>query len=165
MRIFTSFSLIIFFSFLTNYSSAQEIYKSPKKAALFSLIPGGGQIYTKKYWKVPIIYSALATSGFFIHDNNKNYKHYRDTYLNRLDGISDDINYTNSELITLKDYYKRNREISIMLFSLAYILNIVDASVNAHLFQYEIDENISFKIDPFSYDQFNHNLISLKINI
>ena len=155
MRIFTSFSLIIFFSFLTSYSSAQEVYKSPKKAALFSLIPGGGQIYTKKYWKVPIIYSALATSGFFIHDNNKNYKHYRDTYLNRLDGIGDDINYTNSELITLKDYYKRNREISIMLFSLAYILNIVDASVNAHLFQYEIDENISFKIDPFSYDQFN----------
>ena len=165
MRIFTSFSLIIFFSFLTSYSSAQEVYKSPKKAALFSLIPGGGQIYTKKYWKVPIIYSALATSGFFIHDNNKNYKHYRDTYLNRLDGISDDINYTNSELITLKDYYKRNREISIMLFSLAYILNIVDASVNAHLFQYEIDENISLKIDPFSHDQFNHNLISLKINI
>lgn len=165
MKIFTSFSLIIFFSFLTSYSGAQEVYKSPKKAALFSLIPGGGQIYTKKYWKVPIIYSALATSGFFIHDNNKNYKHYRDTYLNRLDGIGDDINYTNSELITLKDYYKRNREISIMLFSLAYILNIVDASVNAHLFQYEIDENISFKIDPFSYDQFNHNLISLKINI
>lgn len=165
MKIFTSFSLIIFFSFLTSYSSAQEVYKSPKKAALFSLIPGGGQIYTKKYWKVPIIYSALATSGFFIHDNNKNYKHYRDTYLNRLDGIGDDINYTNSELITLKDYYKRNREISIMLFSLAYILNIVDASVNAHLFQYEIDENISFKIDPFSYDQLNHNLISLKINI
>lgn len=150
---------------MTSYSSAQEVYKSPKKAALFSLIPGGGQIYTKKYWKVPIIYSALATSGFFVHDNNKNYKHYRDTYLNRLDGIGDDINYTNSELITLKDYYKRNREISIMLFSLAYILNIVDASVNAHLFQYEIDENISFKIDPFSYDQFNHNLISLKINI
>ena len=165
MRIFTSFSFIIFFSFLTSYSSAQEVYKSPKKAALFSLIPGGGQIYTKKYWKVPIIYSALATSGFFIHDNNKNYKYYRDTYLNRLDGIGDDINYTNSELITLKDYYKRNREISIMLFSLAYILNIVDASVNAHLFQYEIDENISFKIDPFSYDQLNHNLISLKINI
>ena len=165
MRIFTSFSLIIFFSFLTSYSSAQEVYKSPKKAALFSLIPGGGQIYTKKYWKVPIIYSALATSGFFIHDNNKNYKYYRDTYLNRLDGIGDDINYTNSELITLKDYYKRNREISIMLFSLAYILNIVDASVNAHLFQYEIDENISFKIDPFSYDQFNHNLISLNINL
>lgn len=77
---------------MTSYSNAQEVYKSPKKAALFSLIPGGGQIYTKKYWKVPIIYSALATSGFFIHDNNKNYKHYRDTYLNRLDGIGDDIN-------------------------------------------------------------------------
>ena len=129
------------------------------------MIPGGGQIYTKKYWKVPIIYSALATSGFFIHDNNKNYKYYRDTYLNRLDGIGDDIDYNNSQLITLKDYYKRNREISIMLFSLAYILNIVDASVNAHLFQYEIDENISFKIDPVLYYGTINTSISLQIKI
>ena len=132
---------------------------------MLSIFPGAGQIYTKKYWKVPIIYSALVTSGYFIMDNNKKYKKYRDTYLDRNNGIIDNLNYSNSELITLKDYYKRNREISIMLFSLTYILNIIDASVNAHLFQYEIDENISFKIDPFFYDQFYHNLISLKINI
>ena len=132
---------------------------------MLSIFPGAGQIYTKKYWKVPIIYSALVTSGYFIIDNNKKYKKYRDTYLDRNNGIIDNLNYSNSELITLKDYYKRNREISIMLFSLTYILNIIDASVNAHLFQYEIDENISFKIDPFFYDQFYHNLISLKINI
>ena len=62
--------------------------------------------------------------------------------------MGDNTEYTNSQLITLKDYYKRNREISIMLFGLAYILNIVDASVNAHLFQYDIDENISLKIEP-----------------
>jgi len=166
LKISTTILLIIFFSSSYNHTTtAQEVFKSPKKAAFLSLIPGGGQIYTKKYWKVPIIYSALATSGFYIHENNKNYKYYRETYLNRINGISDNTEYTNSELITLKDYYKRNREISIMLFSLAYILNIVDASVNAHLFQYDIDENISLKIEPFPYDQFNHNIICLKINI
>ena len=132
---------------------------------MLSIMPGAGQIYTKKYWKVPIIYSALVTSGYFIMDNNKKYKKYRDTYLDRNNGIIDNLNYSNSELITLKDYYKRNREISIMLFSLSYILNIIDASVNAHLFQYDIDENISLKIEPFYYNEFHHNFICLKINL
>lgn len=132
---------------------------------MLSIFPGAGQIYTKKYWKVPIIYSALVTSGYFILDNNKKYKKYRDTYLDRNNGIIDNLNYSNSELITLKDYYKRNREISIMLFSLSYILNIIDASVNAHLFQYEIDENISFKIDPFLYYGTYNTSISLQIKI
>ena len=132
---------------------------------MLSIFPGAGQIYTKKYWKVPIIYSALVTSGYFIIDNNKKYKKYRDTYLDRNNGIIDNLNYSNSELITLKDYYKRNREISIMLFSLSYILNIIDASVNAHLFQYDIDENISFKIDPvLNYGTINSG-ISLQIKI
>ena len=132
---------------------------------MLSIFPGAGQIYTKKYWKVPIIYSALVTSGYFILDNNKKYKKYRDTYLDRNNGIIDNLNYSNSELITLKDYYKRNREISIMLFSLTYILNIIDASVNAHLFQYDIDENISFKIDPvLNYGTINSG-ISLQIKI
>ena len=98
-------------------------------------------------------------------DNNKKYKKYRDTYLDRNNGIIDNLNYSNSELITLKDYYKRNREISIMLFSLTYILNIIDASVNAHLFQYEIDENISFKIDPVLYYGTINTSISLQIKI
>ena len=98
-------------------------------------------------------------------DNNKKYKKYRDTYLDRNNGIIDNLNYSNSELITLKDYYKRNREISIMLFSLSYILNIIDASVNAHLFQYDIDENISFKIDPVLYYGTINTGISLQIKI
>ena len=132
---------------------------------MLSIFPGAGQIYTKKYWKVPVIYSALVTSGYFIIDNNKKYKKYRDTYLDRNNGIIDNLNYSNSELITLKDYYKRNREISIMLFSLTYILNIIDASVNAHLFQYEIDENISFKIDPFLHYGTINTSISLQIKI
>ena len=166
MKKFISILFLTFSCLLCSQKNfAQENYKSPKKAAMLSIIPGAGQVYTKKYWKIPIIYSSLIASGYYIIDNNKNYKHYRDTYLNRINGIGDNTEYTNSDLITLKDYYKRNREISIMLFGLAYILNIVDASVNAHLFQYDIDENISLKIEPFYYNEFNHNLICLKINL
>ena len=156
----------MFFS-LTNSKKtiAQQQTKSPKKATLLSIIPGAGQVYTKKYWKIPIIYSALITSGYFIYDNNNNYIKYKNTYLNRLNGINDNLNYSNSELIILKDYYKRNREISIMLFSLSYILNIVDASVNAHLFEYEINENISLKIEPLNYQEFQYSSLSLNVNL
>ena len=155
-------SSIFFFIFSGNII-AQSNYKSPKKAALLSLVPGVGQAYTKKYWKIPIIYSALIFSGYYINENNSKYVLYRDTYLNRMDGISDDLNYTDSQLITLKDFYKRNREISIMLFSLSYILNIIDASVNAHLFEYEVSEDISFKIEPIMIQ--NNYYSSLKLNI
>ena len=130
---------------------------------MLSFVPGLGQAYTKKYWKIPIIYSALLASGYYINDNNSKYVLYRDTYLNRMDGINDDLNYTDSQLITLKDFYKRNREISIMLFSLSYILNIIDASVNAHLFEYEVSEDISFKIEPIMIR--NNYYSSLKLNI
>ena len=155
-------SSLFFFIFSENII-AQSNYKSPKKAAMLSLVPGAGQAYTKKYWKIPIIYSALLASGYYINDNNLKYVLYRDTYLNRMDGINDDLNYTDSQLITLKDFYKRNREISIMLFSLSYILNIIDASVNAHLFEYEVSEDISFKIEPIMIQ--NNYYSSLKLNI
>ena len=162
--------LIVFFCTIYTFVSAQEKQnKIPKKAGSYSaIIPGAGQIYTKKYWKVPIIYAGLITSAYYIKQSNDSYQLYKDTYLKRINGeYSDEFQgkYSDANLITLSNHYRRNREISILFFIGTYILNIVDASVNAHLFQYEIDENISLKIDPFSYDQFNHNLISLKINI
>ena len=95
-------SSLFFFIFSENII-AQSNYKSPKKAAMLSLAPGLGQAYTKKYWKIPIIYSALLASGYYINDNNSKYVLYRDTYLNRMNGINDDLNYTDSQLITLKD--------------------------------------------------------------
>jgi hypothetical protein len=145
--------------------NAQINEKSPKKAAILSIVPGAGQVYTKKYWKIPIIYSALIASGYYINENNSEYKKYRDTYLNRMNGQSDNLSYTDSELITLKDYYKRNREISIMLFSLTYILNIIDASVNAHLSEYEVNEDISLGIRPIKIQDNFYSGIALNIKL
>jgi hypothetical protein len=155
--------LIVVYSNSKSYAQIQK--KSPKKAAILSVVPGAGQFYTKKYWKIPIIYSALIASGYYINDNNNQYKFYKNTYLNRQDGISDNLNYNNNELIVLKDFYKRNREISVMLFSLTYLLNIIDASVNAHLFEYEVNENLSIQIEPIKMIDFHHTGIALNFKL
>ena len=141
----------IFFFVLLYFSvSSQEILeeKSPKKAAIYSaIIPGAGQVYTRKYWKVPIVYGGLLTSVYFIHESQKKYKLYKTTSLNRINGdVSDNLEYTDSELITLKDHYRRNRDVSYFSFISIYILNIIDASVNAHLFKYDISDDISINL-------------------
>jgi hypothetical protein len=155
--------LIVVYSNSKSYAQIQK--KSPKKAAILSVVPGAGQFYTKKYWKIPIIYSALIASSYYINDNNNQYKFYKNTYLNRQDGISDNLNYNNNELIVLKDFYKRNREVSVMLFSLTYLLNIIDASVNAHLFEYEVNENLSIQIEPIKMIDSHHTGIALNIKL
>ena len=149
-------------------SSAQEYGdKIPKKAALYSaILPGAGQVYTKKYWKVPIIYGGLITSAYYINESNDFYQLYKSTYLNRLDGdFTDNLNYSDSDLRTLTEHYRRNREVSALLFTLTYILNIVDASVNAHLFDYDVSEDLSLHIQPVYFSKENASGFSLSFNL
>jgi len=149
-------------------SSAQEYGdKIPKKAALYSaILPGAGQVYTKKYWKVPVIYGGLITSAYYINESNDLYQLYKSTYLNRLDGdFTDNLNYSDSDLRTLTEHYRRNREVSALLFTLTYILNIVDASVNAHLFDYDVSEDLSLHIQPVYFSKENASGISLSFNL
>ena len=146
--------------------SSQKIQKekSPKKAAIYSaVIPGAGQIYTKKYWKVPVIYGGLLTSVYFINDNNNQYNEYRDAALLSYETGEDQLGYTYSELIILKDHYKRNREISYFSFVGVYILNIIDASVNAHLFNFDVSDDISLNIRPYS--TFSNTGVSFSLNL
>ena len=149
-------------------SSAQEYgEKIPKKAGLYSaILPGSGQIYTKKYWKVPVIYGGLITSAYYINESNDLYQLYKSTYLNRLDGdFTDNLNYSDSDLRTLTEHYRRNREVSALLFTLTYILNIVDASVNAHLFDYDVSEDLSLHIQPVYFSKENASGFSLFFNL
>ena len=133
-------------------SQKNQKEKFPKKAAIYSaIIPGSGQIYTKKYWKVPIIYGGLIASGYFIKDNQDNYNMYKEAALTSIENnYENQLDFTYSELITLKDHYRRNREISYFSFIGIYILNVVDASVNAHLFNYDVSDDISLNIRPYS---------------
>ena len=91
---------------------------------------------------------------------------YKKTYIDRLDGVNTDeftSIYNNNELINLVEHHKRNRDIFILLFSLAYLLNIVDASANAHLFNYDISEEIGFQLKPSYYTNNNSPGIVLSI--
>ena len=147
---------------------AQEsVVKIPKKAGMYSaIIPGAGQVYTKKYWKVPIIYAGLITTAYYFKENHDLYDLYKTAYLNRLDGdMSDNLNYTNANLVTLTEHYRRNREVSALLFTLTYVLNIVDASVSAHLFDYNVTEDISLHLEPIYMAKGNASGLSLSIKL
>ena len=130
-------------------------------------MPGLGQIYNKKYWKIPIIYAGLLTSAYYINNNNVQYKLYKDAYLKRLDNNPDNDDfvgeYSSGDLLILKDFYRRNREISILCFVGTYIINVLDASVDAHLFDFDISEDISLQITPTSTANFNG--LSLTLNL
>ena len=127
---------------------------SPSKAAFYSaILPGLGQAYNKKYWKIPIVYGALATGIYFYVDNNKQYKRYRDAYKRRLAGFADDEFYgtgttpqiSNDALIRAQRTLRRNKEISLLVTIGIYAFNIIDANVDAHLLQYNIDDNLALK--------------------
>lgn len=123
---------------------------APSKAAFYSAIfPGLGQAYNKKYWKLPIVYGAIGTGVYAYAWNNKKYHEYRDAYKRRLAGYSDD-QYQfldNSRLIQGQKFYQKNRDLASLITVGLYILNIVDANVDAHLLQFNVSDDLSFKPD------------------
>lgn len=120
---------------------------SPAKAAFYSaVLPGLGQAYNKKYWKIPIVYGALGTGIYFYTTNNKNHNRYRDAFKRRLAGFEDDefINrVTMDGLQRAQTFYRKNKELALLITIGIYALNIIDANVDAHLLQYNVNENLS----------------------
>lgn len=146
----------------------------PAKAAFYSaVLPGLGQAYNKKYWKIPIVYGAIGTGLYFYLDNNKLYKQYRNAYKRRLAGFTDDEFYgpgdtpflSDEALIRAQRTLKRNKELSMLVTVGLYVLNIIEANVDAHLLQYNLDENLALK--PFiDFNNPNYTTqIGLSLNI
>ena len=140
----------------------------PARSAFYSaVLPGLGQAYNRKYWKIPIVYGAIGTALYFYFDNDKIYDRYRYAYKRRLAGFTDDEFYGPNEvpfisqdaLIRAQRALKRNKEVSMLITVGMYVLNIIDANVDAHLLQYNIDDNLSFQpfID-FNNPDYNYNL-------
>ncbi len=126
---------------------------NPTKAACWSLLPGGGQIYNKKYWKLPIVYAGLGVSGYLIYNfgsqANLYGKEIKARYFEQTSQFNPDLaRYTDENLVGLRDYYLRNMEISIAACALIYLLNIVDAAVDAHLYYFDISDNLSMGVQP-----------------
>jgi hypothetical protein len=135
--------------------------KNPKTATILSaIVPGAGQVYNGKAWKVPLIYAGLGGFGYGIYWNRNEMKQFQDELNFRFQFTSDTSkNFQNLSVAQLKsnrDFYRSNRDLSMVGFVIMYALNIVDATVDAHLSEFRIDDNLSMGIEPKIID--NRNL-------
>jgi len=126
--------------------------KVPSTAALYSAVfPGLGQAYNGKYWKMPIVYAAMGTSIYFVIWNQKNYDVFLEAYRIRLSGGIDDyynILKEEKQLISWMDFYRNQRDMSILITIGLYAFNILDAYVDAHLSNFNISNDLSMRIEP-----------------
>nr|WP_285897027.1 DUF5683 domain-containing protein [Antarcticibacterium sp. W02-3] len=148
---------------------------APARAAFYSaILPGLGQAYNKKYWKIPIAYAGLGVGIYFYIDNDQKYDRYRSIYKRRLEGHRDDEFIrndgvelvTNDGLIRAQRFYARNKEISLLVTVGIYALNIIDANVDAHLAQFNVSEDLSLR-PSVNFDEFTGKTgygLSLNLN-
>lgn len=124
---------------------------APSRAAFYTtIVPGLGQIYNKKYWKVPLVYAGIGIPVYFWADNQRNYDRYRNEYKNRLQGKVDQTDETlagldDQRLLDAQNLYRKNRDLSVVIAVGFYVLSIVDANVDAHLMQFNVNENLTIK--------------------
>ncbi|HCK21118.1 MAG TPA: hypothetical protein DHW15_02840 [Bacteroidetes bacterium] len=128
---------------------------SPRKAALYSgILPGLGQAYNEKYWKIPIVYTGLGITTYSIVFNARYFNELKDAYAIRTDGDPETIDaYANilpleSQLIQYAQFYKKNLDISVLILAGVWLLNVVDAVVDAHLYNFDISDDLSLQILP-----------------
>lgn len=150
---------------------------SPVKATMLAAaFPGMGQVYNRVYWKIPIVYAGFGALGYSVVYNSKNYTEYLDAYRDLTDGIPETNSYTEilsaynpeefdpsiesplydssvnswmkDQLMNGIDYYQRYRDLSYIGIALWYIITIIDANVDAHLFDYDISEDLSVTFEP-----------------
>jgi hypothetical protein len=142
----------------------------PSKAAFYSaVIPGLGQIYNDKMWKVPLVYAALGISGYSYDFNKKKYWSYRNAYKSRKAGFTDDeyqgIIINDERLLDGQNFHRRYKDLSMVFIVGFYFLNILDANIDAHLLDYNVNENLSLK--PFfeSSNDLYANQFGMKLNL
>lgn len=139
----------------------------PAKAAFYSaILPGLGQAYNKKYWKIPLVYGAIGGSLVVYSYNNKKYHEYRDAYKKRLAG-EPEAEYEfldNDRLIRAQRFQQRNRDLALLVAGAFYALNIVDANIDAHLKQFNVDENLTLAPDFIINDFDNKPILALTLN-
>ena len=124
---------------------------SPSKAGMYSAVfPGMGQIYNRRYWKVPIVYAGFGGLVYGIIYNGENYrenkdlyKYMRDNQLYEWEGV------TIKQAEVYKDFHKRYRDLFIIVSAGFYGLQIIDAIVDAHLIDYDVSDDLTFTVDPF----------------
>lgn len=187
MSVYRNIILVLFFVFAGLFpGKAQDtlqnkgadtirIVHSPSKAALMSaILPGLGQIYNKKVWKVPVLYAGLSVNAYFLikyavlfRDYQKGYVDYvnyvgalgsdkpdQQVINKMLSNCNDVLRYIDipAALKFYKDQYRRLRDINVLVMSGIYLINVVDATVDAYLFNYDISDKLTLRVDPVMFN-------------
>ncbi len=130
---------------------------SPVKATWMSAaLPGLGQYYNRKYWKIPVVYAGFGVLGYFIASNKHEYDRYRNAYAesyilgtNAFNSDNELVrNYTSDQLLSQREYYQSNLELTYILTVAWYMVQIVDAVVDAHLYNFDVSDDLSLRIQP-----------------
>ena len=168
IRLFFILILFCVFSFggqgQINIDSLDKEKFIKRSTILSALIPSAGQIHNTKikpdhvrsrlWWKIPVIYGGISTTGYFIYFNQNEFKNIRTERLNRQNGIAPNLYafYSSSQLKILQEEYRRLRDVSVISFLGFYLLQIIDANVEANLFLFDTDDNLSLKMDLINYN-------------
>lgn len=143
------------FSVRKDSSKKDKSIKNPRTATILSaVLPGAGQFYNEKYWKIPVVYAGLAGFSAGIYYNQKGYKDATAAYLAETDTFDDTKNtqFPNIQSIeglrSIRNSYRNYRDVSIVGISLFYVLQIVDAAVDAHFSGFDPDKPLSIKFNP-----------------
>lgn len=125
---------------------------SPRKATIYSaVLPGLGQAYNRKYWKIPIVYAGLGVGVYFLQDNIRQANYFMDNYRNATDDDPSTINDSGYNPNTLQDLviqHRKWRDYSYLGILAVYLLNIIDAQVDAHLFHFDVSKDLSMQVVP-----------------
>lgn len=145
---------------------------SPSKAAFYSaILPGLGQAYNKKYWKIPFVYAALGSGVYFYSTNNTNYNRARDAFKllkagkpHEFDGLNGNILLSEDALVRAQKSYKKDRDLSLLVTVALYVLQVVEASTNAHLLQHNIDNQLTINPKLIKNSVTNKAIVGAQIN-
>jgi hypothetical protein len=137
---------------LVDVTTAPRVHSPMKATMLSATLPGLGQIYNGRAWKVPFIYAGYAGVVYALNFNNTNYQRYRRAWIAQIDGnpntISEFPSISGDRLERATNYYRRNLEVTYIVAAAIYALNILDATVDAHLLDFDVGEQLSMNIKP-----------------
>jgi hypothetical protein len=125
---------------------------NPRKALLYAAVfPGAGQVYTKKYWKIPLIYGGMGAVGYAIDFYQKSYTKYKLELFTLIDDPSLTLSaskFNQEQLRNIVNKARRERDFMIIIMGLVYVLQIVDAHVDAHLKEFDLNPNLQVRFEP-----------------
>lgn len=165
--------MLTFFAYHPFFAQKQDSIKpimekehSPKKATIYSaVLPGAGQVYNKKWWKVPIVYGAIGGCAYMGIVNNTKYVSRFGELVYRTNHTGLTLNpefadYSDAQLNEELDYHRKWRDNFFVFTGIAYILNIIDANVDAHFYNFDVSEDLTLSVKPYQGLNFNNQYVS-----